>query len=68
MDEKRQFWTTPVQKLTKSIRGLAAWLRSVAAREDEDYEVMHRRALELMDKGLPLGGAPVMDREELHKR
>lgn len=46
---------------------LADELRALVA-EDAAYESARRRAVALLQEGLPLGGARIDDRESLHER
>jgi hypothetical protein len=39
----------------------------IAAAPPADFDEARRRAIELLDKGLPLGGKP-LSREEVHQR
>lgn len=51
-----------------SISGLLEKQIKMLVGEEEEYEIAHRQALNLMDKGLRLGGARMIPREELHRR
>ncbi len=51
-----------------SISGLVALQIEALVNQDEAYESAHRAALDLMERGLHLGGGRVLPREELHDR
>jgi hypothetical protein len=51
-------------------QSLSQWVTGLITREvgkEEAYERARRRALNHMEKGLPLGGKPI-PRDELHER
>jgi hypothetical protein len=51
-----------------SISSLVAGQIEALVNEDEAYERAHRAALDLMERGLPLGGGRLPPRESLHER
>ncbi len=51
-----------------SISGLLAEQIESLVGENEAYEAARRQALDLMDRGLRLGGGPLPSRESLHER
>ena len=55
-------------KRSTSISGLVAGQIDLMVRADEAYESAHRMALELMNRGLHLGGSHSLDRDSLHER
>jgi hypothetical protein len=54
-------------KRSTSISGLLAAQIEALVEEDDAYEIAHRAALDLMERGLNLGGAR-LSRDELHER
>jgi hypothetical protein len=55
------------QKDTSISKMLGGLLKEIINKEDR-YEAAKRNALELMEKGLHLGGRIVWNRESLHER
>ena len=55
-------------KSSTSISGLLARQIEALVDADEAYESAQRAALDLMERGLHLGGIRSIDREELHER
>jgi hypothetical protein len=51
-----------------SISGLLADQLERLVSEDEAYEFAHRTAIDLMTRGLKLGGGPALSRDEIHAR
>ena len=51
-----------------SISSLVAEQIEALINDDEAYERAHRTALDLMERGLHLGGGPMLSRGSLHDR
>jgi hypothetical protein len=55
-------------KRSMSISGLLAEQLDALVGADEAYELARRSAQNLMERGLHLGGAPALSRDEIHAR
>jgi hypothetical protein len=55
-------------KCSTSISGLVARQIEALVDADEAYEIAHRAALDLMERGFHMGGIHSIDRDELHGR
>jgi predicted transcriptional regulator len=55
-------------KRSTSISGLVAQQIAALVDADEAYEIAHRAAIDLMERGFHMGGIHSVDREELHER